>query len=267
MFLPTCVLGQEPYYQLPSERAASEAIFLPNLESQQVFWYLALNGGLKLGVFKGNTTGKDLYNVKDDGKTMWEAVVGFNKDTRWQIELGYQRLPHYTFASTDLSEYGYFGINLKSGEGQNVLLLRAKKRLLNLDRIANRTGLYLTSGLLFNMQHQKINTDEYFYRLPVGLNRTTLDTLDLLVEFNQKMPLLLPELGLEISGRLSDQLELGIYARSAYQPADYSTVHFKLDLNNRPISSAQYVNNNLSFYAGFQLRYNFIKTIKYASKL
>ncbi len=257
--------SQEPYYELPSERNASNALNLPNLNSKQIFVYFGLNAGIKLGGL--SNTGIQPANVKakDDGFTTWEAFLGFNKNSRWQAEVAYSKYPAFINQELNLSKFGIYPVQLRSGKFFTNITLRGKKRILNLDRVAGRTGLFFTSGLLIDPFAKQTLIDEYNYEYYSG-RVPPVDTLRVGVSFFQNRQVIKWENGLEISGRLSDQFEIGLYARVLMLKRGFLESITNIEYNNK--SEVNYIKTGgINALIGFQLRYNFFKTVIYKSKI
>ncbi len=267
-FFSLQIFSQEhEYYKLPKERKIRDGqITLPNLRTEDVYWYMGLKGGYKI---QGNSFSSDLDNQlfsTNSNDLYWEANFGVNKNDVYQLELSYIRNPlKLEWGLNDKSgrPITYFFISRKL---QQEAAFSFKRRILTLDKVTRKTRLNLIAGIKYPFRSQEtISTYDVF--LPtLPSSQGFQDTLDVQSEFSLTKPGLGGVLGLEIIGRVAEVLEIGVYAKYFIEKKGsfYSDINFDSTLG--PAQNSQQFLNGTSIMTGINIRWNFIHTIQYLAE-
>lgn len=268
LFFSLQIFSQEhEYYKLPKERKIRDGqITLPNLRTEDVYWYMGLKGGYKI---QGNSFSSDLDNQlfsTNSNDLYWEANFGVNKNDVYQLELSYIRNPlKLEWGLNDKSgrPITYFFISRKL---QQEAAFSFKRRILTLDKVTRKTRLNLIAGIKYPFRSQEtISTYDVF--LPtLPSSQGFQDTLDVQSEFSLTKPGLGGILGLEIIGRVAEVLEIGVYAKYFIEKKGsfYSDINFDSTLG--PTQYSQQFLNGTSIMTGINIRWNFIHTIQYLAE-
>ncbi|MCR9066443.1 MAG: hypothetical protein NXI00_20895 [Cytophagales bacterium] len=252
---------------MPKERKIRDGqITLPNLRTEDVYWYMGLKGGYKI---QGNSFSSDLDNQlfsTNSNDLYWEANLGVNKNDVYQLELSYIRNPlKLEWGLNDKSgrPITYFFISRKL---QQEAAFSFKRRILTLDKVTRKTRLNLIAGIKYPFRSQEtISTYDVF--LPtLPSSQGFQDTLDVQSEFSLTKPGLGGILGLEIIGRVAEVLEIGVYAKYFIEKKGsfYSDINFDSTLG--PAQNSQQFLNGTSIMTGINIRWNFIHTIQYLAE-
>jgi hypothetical protein len=260
------LFGQEnDYYHLPANRKLTEGkITLPNLKTEHIYWYFRPNAGIKL---QGNFFDNNLNNrlTKSSSTEMvWSFNLGFNQNDKQEFELGYMQNPQrlewqVTSADGRLIPYS-FAVRRLDHRIQAIY----KKRLFILDRVTRKTRLNAVAGLQVSPFRQARTLEEIDFFLPTLPGRTGFnDTLRITADFNQKKNLPTGILGIELTGRVAEPLEIGLFGSFLIDAKGLinSQIDIKSTLTD-PIQSGYYL-KGIAAVLGVTLRWNFINGIRY----
>ncbi|WP_304235007.1 hypothetical protein [Jiulongibacter sediminis] len=269
LFLPGLLMAQEKdYYRLPKERKMVDGrITLPNLQTEDIFWYLNLSGGMKLqsSRFTNNYEGQ-LISL-DPGKMYWEAAIGMNRQDKWQFELGYMRNPirleWRTFDRSNRLIPFFFSASIND----HGLLATYKRRLFTIDRVTKRTRLNILAGIKVNPLAADETIQEFNIRYPTLPGRQGFrDTLSIQTDFISTKPSIAGVVGLELMGRVADPIEVGLFGKIMLDQKGILSSNIAIESTLGSAKESQLLLNATNWLLGFSLRWNFHHGIHYTTE-
>jgi len=174
-------------------------------------WYLGAEGFLRTDKSTLDNSFNGLIQTNKVVGVGGSVLLGYSYRDRWAFEGGYARSPIHTYLEVNNSPYSF---HLKNGN--NALLLRARRLLLATNKIKKGSGLWVSAGAWlvpksgevrsstafrgydFAYQAHPMRSDNWMLTPPASVKERTTG---------------LAELGLEYSFRLSDWVELGLFGR------------------------------------------------------
>jgi hypothetical protein len=264
--LSSYALAQEtPYYARPSQRKlTNNTIALPNLKTEKVYWYINVNPSFRWTGQRFDNNLNDRITTIQQTSTNWDASFGINRDDKWQVELGYIKMPHtiqWQLIEKD-SRRGVFPFSIKEDEA--TYLARFKKRLWILDKVTKNTRLNLTAGLLITPTRKTKVLEELNAKIPTQLFQNRYqDTLFLETNFKQKSAPLSGEIGFELINRLADPIEIGLFAKYIFSPKGILSSDISLYNYQKEPENTKIVLNGIDFLVGVSLRWNILHGIRY----
>lgn len=268
-FTPGLLMAQEEdYYKLPKERRIVDGrITLPNLKTEDVFWYINTSGGMKLqkSSFTNSYQGQ-LINV-DQGLLYWEATLGMNRHDNWQLELGYLRNPvrlewRILDRSNRLVPY-YFIANIND----HGFLATYKRRLFIIDRVTKKTRLNILAGIKVNPLINEEVVQDYNIRVPTIPGRQGFqDTLRIQTDFVTQKTSISGVLGLELTGRVADPVEVGLFGKFMIDRNGVLASNIAVESTLNPPQMSILSLSRGNWLLGFSLRWNFHHGIHYTTE-
>lgn len=257
---------EEPYYEPVGKRSLDELKYLPNLETIQRRVYLSVGGAYRLSNSKIDPT-SSFFQSQRMVSLLWDAQLGYNLDDKWFVELAYARNP--IFLSTELlsPRSSSAGLTVSDGENFNEFQLRLKRKIIQVDKVPQKAGVFVSTGLSFSPQFANRNLGRNGY---VGsmFNGTTAppDTIFYSIETQTQNYALALELGLELSGRLSDQLAIGVFAKSWWRPQGSIYNDLSYRINSTEINSVRQDIGSFNFNFGILIYFNMVNWVKYKNQ-
>lgn len=258
-----CQAQEEPYYEPVGKRKLEDMKYLPNLETLQRRIYLGVGGGSR---FSSSVVDPSMSLFRSENNTLlyWDAQLGYNFNDKWYVELAYAQNP--LFIDTELlsDNLANSGLRISNGENFNEFQIRTKRKILQVDKVPQKAGIFLTSGISFNpsLANRNLGTNRYLGSISNGRNAPP-DTIFYSVEtFTNKHAFAL-ELGLELSGRLTEQLGIGVFVKSWWRPKGSVFNELNYRINSTETNSFTQQLNTFNFNAGVLIYFNMINWVKY----
>jgi len=266
LVIPSYVYAQEtPYYARPSQRKlTNNSIALPNLKTEKLYWYINVNASFRWAGQSLDSNLNGRITTTKETSTTWDASFGINRNDKWQVELGYIKIPHtlqWQLIERN-SRRGFFPFSIK--EDEHTYIATFKKRLWILDKITQNTRLNLTTGLHITPTRKTKILEELNVKIPTQFSQNRFqDTLYLQTNFKQKSAPISGEIGIELINRLANPLEIGLFAKYVFSPKGILSSDISLRNNQGKPENTKIVLNGIDFMAGVSLRWNFLYGIRY----
>ncbi|MGR3810160.1 hypothetical protein [Jiulongibacter sp. NS-SX5] len=263
-----CFAQQNDYYKLPKEREIEDGrITLPNLKTNDVYWYASVNGGLKIQQSELTNSYEGRIQTIQPNKLYWEASLGLNKADLWQFELGYLNNPlslEYQLFDRSNRLVPFF---FNGSFTDHSFSATYKKRLFTLDKVTRKTRLNLLLGLKYSpmAEAQTINDFDITYIPPLG-GRGIVDTLAIKSSFDLDSPWFSGITGLELIGRVADPIEIGLFGKLLIDSKNTFGASINVESTSSTALESRLRLNQLNWLMGVTLRWNFHHAIEYTSK-
>ncbi|SOE22332.1 hypothetical protein SAMN06298216_2776 [Spirosomataceae bacterium TFI 002] len=254
---------EEPYYEPVGKRTLENLKYLPNLETTQNRIYIATSGGTRYFGSKMNLS-NDFFEAKRNTSLYWKAQLGYNFDDKWSGEFAFSKNPIYLKTSLSGLRNRQSSLNVNKGESFNEFQLRLKRKIIQVDKVAQKAGIFFTTGISYspNLANRDNGLSQYVSPIFNGANIPP-DTVLHEVRTRTSKHAFAVELGLELSGRVSDQLGVGLFVNTWIRPKGSMYNDLSYRVNSSEPQVFQQSSNALNLNAGILIYYNMLNWVKY----
>lgn len=257
----------EPYYEPVGKRSLEDLRFLPNLDTEQRRIYLLLLGAARFSNSNIEPS-SEIFSAKSSTNLFWGANLGFNSADNFLFEIGYAKNPIFLNLEFKERPSSNNSFPITSGGDFNEFSFRVKKKIVQVDKVAQKAGLFLIAGLLYtpDFPNKNLGSATYASRQFYGPNIKP-DTVFHSISTSSSKHAFAFEFGLELSGRLNEQIGIGVFAKSTVRPSGSLNSNLRYSVND---GSGEIYNQQLSplnINLGVLFYFNAVNWVKYKSKV
>jgi hypothetical protein len=268
-FLFQCLLTRaqdDPYYEPIGKRTLEDLKYLPNLETSQNRIYIATSGGVRFLNSKINPI-NDFFQNGRSTNLYWQVQLGYNIADKWNAEVAYSQNP--LFMNTQFAGFqnGQSVFSVNKGESFDELQLRLKRKIIFVDRVSQKTGLFVTTGISYTpkLPNQNYGLSRYVSPIFNGRNIPP-DTVFHEIRTLTSQNAFAFELGIELSGRVSDQLGVGVFFKTWFRPKGSISNDLSYRVNSNEPQLFRQESNPFNINTGVMIYYNMLNWVKYRNK-
>ena len=255
----------DDYYRLPTHRRLNDGqITLPNLKTESVFWYFRPYGGIKIQGNKFNRNEEERLVSSSSGDICWALNMGINRADRWELEIGYMKDPQNLQWRLKAINGEFIPYSFAVRKADNRIQIQYKKRLFIVDRVTKKTRVNLVLGVQTSPWRKAgiLNEIDFIYpTIPSSYGYN--DTLKIQAQFKQLKNLPTGLAGLELTGRLAEQVEIGLYSLFSFEPTGILNSSIQINSTLADPILSEYQLRGFSALVGITLRWNFLNVIRY----
>ena len=256
---------EEEYYKPPSRREDVKNNSYPNLNRKSMSLYMGIEGGFKLNYTSLSNNLGNLITSANNNEFFWGVNIGYNIDNRWAFETGYMKNPVFymqQIASGRGVPYSY-----RIGQNLNMIPVRVKYKVLNLDGITKTAALFVGAGVLIGIN---ANDKAIFSREFKGIsgNPAKRDTVKLVTDsFLSKKGRLIFEAQTELQGKVANGFYISLFGRMNFGANGILRSDITYFQNSNKIEGATQLLKGISYNFGLLLRIDLARGYKYQSKV
>lgn len=218
-------------------------------------WYLGTEGFIRTDRSILTNSFNGIVAVRPVSRFGYGFHIGYTYHESWTIEGGYVRSATHNSFVINRRPYP---IDLIYSSDKNAFVLRGKRLLLPTSRVGKRSGIWMTADVWLTPNSGRsldgFRVDGLRYRD----FQTTPDTVMIrsVTKINDQ-PTGLFQLGLEYNARLSDQLSLGLWGKSAWGLGSSIKTDMTYYDNGTASQASTIRGTGQGFSVGFSLRYTY----------
>lgn len=260
------IAQEEPYYKPIKNRNLEDLKYLPNLKTSLRSVYFGVSGGAR---FSGSSISPATtkFLKSNNPQLFWEAQIGYNIADKWHIEAAFAKNP--LFLNTILGGFpnNTKGFTTNNGNNFNEFQLVSKRKIIQVDKVSQKVGIFLTSGISYNpkIANRVLDTDRYATPIFYGPNIAPDTVFHGINTLTSKHAFAI-ELGIELSGRITDQLGIGVFIKSWIRPKGNLSNQLAYKFNSLERQTFLQELKAVNLNSGVLLYYNISNWVKYKNK-
>lgn len=262
------ICQDEPYYKDLPNRQRDDLKFLPNLETSKTRLYLT--GFMSFGFQNSTITSPKTARYGSTGVTNlnYGGALGVNFNDNWYYDVGVSANPMFMVTKVDNGAGNQRSISFSSGMKFTAYSATIRKRVWQIDKVTKNAAMLLTAGLMVSPALSNVVHEDRLLRFGINsFNGSNPDTANYRITTRSEKLKLIPQLGFEISGKIIEQVEIGIYSKVSFQSKGTLFNDITFNINSEPSTAARQDLGALNLDFGVMLRWNLINWVNYKSKV
>lgn len=258
----------EPYYKDLPNRNRDDMKFLPNLETSKTRLYLSGELAFRFLNSSINSESSTRYESNNVNALNYGGTIGVNFRDNWYFDLGIDTNPLIMQTILNSSASGRRSITIGTGNDFTAYSLTIRKKVWQIDKVTKNAALLVTAGVRFVPALYNRVIEDRVIRLSVNsFNSSRADTAIYRIVTRSDKLLPVPQLGFEVSGKVVEQVEIGLYSKLSYLPKGILTNDLTFRLNSEPsmVSSQEIGRVGIDF--GVLIRWNLINWVNYKTNV
>lgn len=259
---------EEPYYKDLSNRNRDDLRFLPNLDTKKTRLYFTGELAFRFLNSKVSSESSTRYETNAVNSLNYGGTVGVNFSDNWYFDLGIDANPMGMQTILNASISGQRPIRIATGQDFTAYGLTVRKKVWQIDKVTNNAAMLITAGLKLAPALNNNVIEDRLIRLGVNsVNGSRPDTANYRIITRSDKLVPIPQLGFEISGKVVEQVEIGLFTKMSFMPDGILTNDLIFRINSDPNVLSRQAIGKFTLDFGVIVRWNLINWVNYKTNV